>query len=61
LHVIACLEQALGMPIEKELVAMQPDGVPAIYANIDELTRDTGFRLTTSIGIERFAAWHRDV
>ena len=49
------------MPIEKELVAMQPDGVPAIYANIDELTRDTGFRLTTSIGIERFAAWHRDV
>ncbi len=63
LDVIACLEQALGVVIEKELVAMQPGDVPATYADIDDLMRDTGFRPTTTIevGIERFAAWYRDV
>ena len=40
----------------------RPD-VPATYADIDDLSRDTGFRPTTTIevGIERFAAWYRDV
>jgi len=63
LDVIACLERALGVVIEKELVPMQPGDVPATYADIDDLTRDTGFRPTTpiEIGIERFAAWYRNV
>jgi len=63
LHVIECLERALGVEIDKELVPMQPGDVPATYADIDDLMRDTGFRPTTTIevGIERFAAWYRDV
>lgn len=63
LHVIECLERALGVVIEKELVGMQPGDVPATYADIDDLMRDAGFRPITSIevGIERFAAWYRDV
>jgi UDP-glucuronate 4-epimerase len=63
LHVIECLERALGVVIDKELVPMQPGDVPATYADIDDLMRDTGFRPSTPIevGIERFAAWYRDV
>jgi len=63
LHVIACLERALGRPIETEMLPMQPGDVPATYADIDDLTRATGFRPETSIetGIERFAAWYSDV
>jgi UDP-glucuronate 4-epimerase len=60
LHVIECLEQALGITIARELVGMQPGDVPATYADIDDLMRDTGFRPTVSIetGIERFARWY---
>jgi UDP-glucuronate 4-epimerase len=63
LHVIECLERALGTTFAKELVPMQPGDVAATYADIDDLTRDTGFRPITPIevGIERFAAWYRDV
>jgi UDP-glucuronate 4-epimerase len=63
LHVIDCLEQALGITIAREMVAMQPGDVPATYADIDDLTRDTGFRPETPIetGIEHFARWYRDV
>ncbi|MEO1019871.1 MAG: NAD-dependent epimerase/dehydratase family protein, partial [Pseudomonadota bacterium] len=63
LHVIACLEEALDIRIAKEMVSMQPGDVPATYADIDALTRDTGFLPTTSIevGIESFARWFRDI
>jgi UDP-glucuronate 4-epimerase len=63
LHVITCLERALGIEIEREMAPMQPGDVPATYADIDQLTRATGFRPTTSIeeGIDRFARWHREV
>jgi len=63
LHVIACLEEALDIRIAKEMVSMQPGDVPATYADIDALTRDTGFLPTTSIevGIESFARWYRNV
>ena len=63
LHVIDCLERALGITIAREMVAMQPGDVPATYADIDDLGRDTGFRPETAIetGIERFARWYRDV
>lgn len=63
LHVIACLEAALGRHIARELLPMQPGDVPATYADIDDLTRATGFRPNISIeaGIERFARWYREV
>jgi UDP-glucuronate 4-epimerase len=63
MHVIDCLERALGATIAREMVAMQPGDVPATYADIDDLTRDTGFRPETPIetGIEHFARWYLDV
>jgi UDP-glucuronate 4-epimerase len=63
LHVIDCLERVLGTTCAKKLVPMKPGDVAATYADIDDLTRDTGFRTTTPIevGIERFAAWYWDV
>jgi UDP-glucuronate 4-epimerase len=40
---------------------MQPGDVPATYADVDDLMRDTGFAPSTSIeeGLARFVAWYR--
>jgi UDP-glucuronate 4-epimerase len=61
LRFIALLESALGRKAEKELLPMQPGDVAETYADIADLTRDTGFRPTTTIeqGIPRFVAWYR--
>ncbi len=63
LHVIDCLEHSLSMKIDREMAPMQPGDVPATYADIDDLTRATGFVPETPIedGIEHFARWFRDV
>ncbi|MDF0667733.1 MAG: NAD-dependent epimerase [Nitrospira sp.] len=62
LHFIEVLEQALGKQAEKKLMPLQPGDVPATYADIDDLTRDVGFKPTTSIeeGIPRFVKWYRE-
>lgn len=62
LHMIETLERALGVTAVKELLPMQPGDVPATYADIEDLTRATGFTPTTSIedGIARFVHWYRD-
>ena len=62
LHLIATLERALGITAIKELLPMQPGDVPATYADIDDLTRATGFKPATPIevGVERFVRWYRD-
>jgi UDP-glucuronate 4-epimerase len=62
MHVVAVLEQALGREAVKEMLPMQPGDVLATYADIDDLTRDVGFRPQTSIedGIREFVAWYRD-
>ncbi|GEC14163.1 NAD-dependent epimerase [Nitrobacter winogradskyi] len=58
--VVALLEKALGRPAQKELLPMQPGDVQATFADIDDLTRDVGFRPSTSLedGIHRFAGWY---
>jgi len=58
---IEALEECLGIKAEKELLPMQPGDVPATYADIDDLTRDFGFRPHTPIreGIARFVEWYR--
>ena len=63
MRVIDTLERALGMPIQKQMMDMQPGDVPATFADTDDLERDTGFKPSTSIetGIESFARWHKDV
>lgn len=61
LEVVSLLEQAIGKIARRELLPMQPGDVPATYADIDDLTRDVGFRPDTPIaeGISRFVDWYR--
>jgi UDP-glucuronate 4-epimerase len=62
MHFIDVLEQSLGKKAEKKLMPLQPGDVPATYADIDDLTRDVGFKPTTPIeeGIPRFVKWYRE-
>jgi UDP-glucuronate 4-epimerase len=62
MHVVAVLEKELGRTAVKQMLPMQPGDVLATYADIDDLTRDVGFRPQTSIedGIRAFVAWYRD-
>ena len=59
---VEALEDALGMKAEKVFLPMQPGDVPATWADVDDLMRDTGFRPATPIreGIRRFVAWYRE-
>lgn len=58
---IEALESAIGRKAEKIMLPMQPGDVPATYADVDDLVRDTGFAPKTSIedGLARFAEWYR--
>lgn len=60
MSVVALLEKALGRSAQKELLPMQPGDVQATFADIDDLTRDVGFRPSTPLedGIHRFADWY---
>jgi len=61
LELVSLLEEAIGKKARRELLPMQPGDVPATYADIDDLTRDVGFRPDTPIaeGISRFVDWYR--
>jgi UDP-glucuronate 4-epimerase len=58
---IEILERKLGKASRKTLLPMQPGDVPATYADLDDLVRDTGYEPQTSIeeGIGRFVDWYR--
>nr|WP_305043772.1 NAD-dependent epimerase [Geoalkalibacter sp.] len=62
LEMIGILEQELGREAQKNLMPLQPGDVPATYADVDDLMRDTGFRPATPLaeGIRRFVGWYRD-
>ncbi len=62
LHVVSLLEKELGRTARKEMLPMQPGDVWETFADIEELTRDTGFRPSISIedGVRDFVAWYRD-
>ena len=62
LDFVAAIEEALGMPAQKNLLPLQDGDVPATYADVDALTEWTGFKPGTDIrtGIRRFVAWYRD-
>jgi UDP-glucuronate 4-epimerase len=62
MHLIGCLEEAIGRKAEKRFLPMQAGDVPATYADVDDLVRDAGFRPATSIeeGVRRFVAWYRE-
>lgn len=60
LQLIEVLEAALGKQAIKNMLPMQPGDVPVTYADIDDLTRDTGFKPSTPIevGIAKFVDWY---
>ena len=59
---ISVLEQCLDRKAEKNLLPLQPGDVPDTYADVEELSRDTGYKPSTSVadGVQRFVAWYRD-
>ncbi|SFI14022.1 NAD-dependent epimerase [Planctomicrobium piriforme] len=61
LYLIETLERCLGRTAEKRFLDMQPGDVPETYADVTDLTVETGFRPDTPIevGIERFVNWYR--
>ena len=58
---IEILEMCLGKKAQKNFLPMQAGDVPATYADVDDLIRDTGFAPDTPIevGIARFVDWYR--
>jgi UDP-glucuronate 4-epimerase len=62
LRFIEVLEQAIGKQAKKKLLPIQPGDVPATYADIEDLSRDVGFKPVTPIevGIPRFIEWYRE-
>ncbi|UPT90470.1 SDR family NAD(P)-dependent oxidoreductase [Bradyrhizobium barranii subsp. apii] len=62
MHVVGLLEQALGRTAIKELLPMQPGDVLETFADVEDLTRDTGFAPSTPIalGVRNFVTWYRD-
>jgi UDP-glucuronate 4-epimerase len=61
LDYIGCVEQALGMKAEMNLLPLQDGDVPATYADVDALREWVGFTPATDIrtGIGRFVEWYR--
>lgn len=62
LHLISCLEMALGRKADKNMLPLQPGDMSRTFADIDALAADVGYRPNTSIeiGIRRFVEWYRE-
>jgi len=61
LDYIGCVEEALGLKAEMNLLPLQDGDVPATYADVDALRDWVGFTPATDIrtGIGRFVEWYR--
>jgi len=59
---IAALEDSLGLRAVRNFMPMQPGDVRDTWADVETLTRDVGYRPSTSIkdGVARFVDWYRD-
>ncbi|RLB84378.1 MAG: capsular biosynthesis protein CpsI [Deltaproteobacteria bacterium] len=59
---IAVIEKVLGHEAKKEFLDLQSGDVIATYADIDDLTKDIGFKPSTSIdaGVRRFVEWFKE-
>ncbi len=58
---VALIEDELGKKADIEFLPMQPGDVPATYADVEETTRISGFKPTTSIreGVPKFIEWYK--
>ena len=61
-RLVALIEAELGRPARTQAKPMQAGDAPATWADIDDLTREVGWRPQVPIedGIRRFVAWYRD-
>jgi len=59
---IELIEQSLGLKADKNMLPLQIGDVPATWADVEDLSRDVGYRPSTpvEVGIERFVRWYRD-
>ena len=62
MYFIETVEKCLGKTAVKNLLPLQAGDVPATFADVDDLMRDTGFKPATPIeeGISRFIRWYRE-
>jgi UDP-glucuronate 4-epimerase len=62
LRYIEVIEECLGKRAERRLLPMQAGDVPATWADVEDLERDTGYRPATTIeeSVRRFVTWYRD-
>jgi len=58
---IEVLESCLGKKARKNLLPLQAGDVPATYADVNDLTKDVGFKPSTPIeeGISKFVQWYK--
>lgn len=61
-YLISVLENEIGKKAIKKYLPIQAGDVPKTYADIDDLTRDIGFKPNTSIdiGVRNFVKWYND-
>ena len=61
LDYIACIEEALGMKAQMNLLPLQDGDVPATHADVDALRDWVGFAPATEVrtGVGRFVDWYR--
>jgi UDP-glucuronate 4-epimerase len=57
---IALIEECLGRTAIRNLLPLQPGDVPDTCADVDELSRDTGYAPVTpvNVGVRRFIDWY---
>jgi UDP-glucuronate 4-epimerase len=62
MDLITSLEKHLGRRAEKTMAPMQMGDVPATWADVSDLVRDTGFDPGTPIdvGVGKFVEWYRE-
>ncbi|WP_375257977.1 NAD-dependent epimerase/dehydratase family protein [Citreimonas sp.] len=62
LDFVDAVEEALGVPVTRNFMDMQPGDVPATWAEASLLERLTGYRPQTDMrdGVRRFVEWYRD-
>lgn len=61
LRYIEVLEECLGRKAQKNLMPLQQGDMPDTLADVDALTRNIGYRPSTSVeeGVKRFVEWYR--
>jgi len=59
---VEAIEKAVGKKAVKDYLPLQAGDVPATYADVNDLIKDTGFKPSTPIveGINNFIKWYKE-